>query len=161
MQKEPDLVGAGSRAGGPIGGQVKLVGLQQVLHPASLAVFSLVEPLRPAVGQVGDDVAGVDPIGPGFDPGDDPALAFPGLGPAPEVRVAAELEPGRLGCAARGISRRRAGFECLDLRRQGSGSGQAEDVLDGLSLTPAAQPRFRVLWTRSQSDRRVITSGRA
>jgi hypothetical protein len=74
--------------------------LQQVLHPASLAVFSLVEPLRPAVGQVGDDVAGVDPIGSGFDPGDDPALAVPGLGPAPEVHVAAELELGWLGRAA-------------------------------------------------------------
>ena len=68
MQKEPDLVGAGSRTGGPIGGQVKLMGLQQVLHPTSLAVFPLVEPLRPAVGQVGDDVAGVDPVGSGFDP---------------------------------------------------------------------------------------------
>ena len=63
MQKEPDLVGAGSRTGGPIGGQVKLMGLQQVLHAAPLAVFPLVEPLRPAVGQVGDDVAGVDPVG--------------------------------------------------------------------------------------------------
>jgi hypothetical protein len=140
---------------------VKLVGLQQVLHPASLAVFPLVEPLRPAVGQVGDDVAGVDPIGSGFDPGDDPALAVPGLGSTPEVHVAAELELGWLGRAARGISRRRAAFKRLDLRRQGGVSGQAEDVLDGLGLTPAAQPRFRVLWTRSQSDRRVITSGQA
>ena len=126
MQKEPDLVGAGSRAGGPIGGQVTLVGLQQVLHAASLAIFSLVEPLRPAVGQVGDDVAGVDPIGSGFDPGNDPALAFPGLGPALEVLVAAELELGWPDRAARGISRRCAGFERLDLRRQASGSGQAE-----------------------------------
>ena len=94
MQKEPDLVGASSRAGGPIGGQVKLVGLQQVLHPASLAVFALIKPLCPAVGQIGDDVAGVNPVGSGFDPGDDPALAVPGLGPAPEILVTAELELG-------------------------------------------------------------------
>ena len=137
------------------------MGLQQVLHPAPLAVFPLVEPLRPAVGQVGDDVAGVDPVGSGFDPGDDPALAVPGLGPTLEIHVAAQLELGWLGRAARGISRRRAAFKRLDLRRQGGVSGQAEDVLDGLSLTPAAQPRPRVLWTRSQSDRRVITSGQA
>jgi hypothetical protein len=77
---------------------VTLVGLQPVLPPASLTVFSLVEPLRPAVGQGGDERAGVDPVGSGFDPGDDPALARPGLGPALEVRGAAELEPGRLWC---------------------------------------------------------------
>src|SRR3954454_21873244 len=131
MQKEPDLVGASSRAGSPIGGQVKLVGLQQVLHPASLAVFPLVEPLRPAVGQIGDDVAGVNPVGSGFDPGNDPALAFPGLGPAPEVLVTAELELRWLGRATRGIARPRARFERLDPGRQGGVSGQAEDCTPG------------------------------
>ena len=116
MQKEPDLIGTGSRAGGPIGSQVKLVGLQHIFHAASLAVFSLVEPLCPAVGQVGHEIAGVDPVGSGFNPRDDPARALPGLGPAPEVLVAAELEAGRLGRAARGVFRPRAGFEHLDLR---------------------------------------------
>src|SRR3954447_20887034 len=140
---------------------MELVGLQQVLHPASLAVFPLVEPLRPAVGQIGDDVAGVNPVGSGFDPGNDPALAFPGLGPAPEVLVTAELELRWLGRATRGIARPRARFERLDPGRQGGVSGQAEDVLQAVGLAPAAQPRFRVLWTRSQSDRRVITSGQA
>jgi hypothetical protein len=72
MQKEPDLVGAGSRAGGPIRGQVKLFSRFSL----SGSIFAR---RAAAPGQVGDDIAGVDPIGSGFDPGDDPALAVPGL----------------------------------------------------------------------------------
>ena len=104
---------------------MKFVGLQQILHAAPLAVFALIKPLCPAIGQVGDDVAGIDPVGSDFDPGNDPARAVPGLGPALEVLVAAQLEPGRRGRTARGIPRPRARFERLDPGRQGGVSGQA------------------------------------
>src|SRR5688572_26478589 len=121
MQEEPELVSASPGAGGAVRGQMKFVGLQQVLHAAPLAVFALIEPLRPAVGEVGDDVAGIDPVRSGFDPGNDPALALPGLGSTLEVRVAAQLEPDRRGRTARGIAYLRARFERLDPGGQGGG----------------------------------------
>ena len=52
----------------------------------------------------------------------------------------------------RGIARRCAAFKRLDLRRQGSRSGQAEDVLDGLGLTPAHHFRTGIVAVAAQTD---------
>jgi hypothetical protein len=52
----------------------------------------------------------------------------------------------------RGIARRRAGFERLDLRRQGSGSGQAEDVLQAVGLAPPHHFRTGIVAVAAQPD---------
>ena len=69
VQHQPELVGGGFGAGGPVRGEVQLVGLDQILGLASGTVDLLVEPAWRA-GQVGDDEPAVrTPLG-GFDPPD-------------------------------------------------------------------------------------------
>ena len=99
VDQQAELVGRGAGAGGPVGGEVQLVRLDQVLGLAALAVDALVEPARRA-GEVGDDEAAVAALGRGLDAGDDLTLDLPALGGVAELAEAADLvglalRPGR------------------------------------------------------------------
>jgi hypothetical protein len=72
VQHEAELVGAGARAGGAVGGEVQAPGFDVVLGLAALAIEVLVDPPRRAAGEAGDDEAGVGAPGAGLDAGDDP-----------------------------------------------------------------------------------------
>ena len=59
VQDQPELIGEGALAGGPVRGELPLVQLDQVLGLASGAVDIFVE-MAGLAGERGDDVAGVE-----------------------------------------------------------------------------------------------------
>src|SRR4051794_28354080 len=67
MQKQPELVGSGLGAGGPIGSQVRLPRLDVVLRRAAPAIHVLIEHTRVSARQARDNEAGVCSIGPGHE----------------------------------------------------------------------------------------------
>jgi hypothetical protein len=61
VQEQPELVGGGLGTRGAVGGEVGFPGLDVVLGLAAPAVEVLVEGSAAAVGEVGDDEAGIVP----------------------------------------------------------------------------------------------------
>ena len=76
---EAELVGDRALAGGPVGGELALVQLDQVLGLAASAIDSFVE-MAGVSAERGDDVAGVEAARGRLQPGGDPAFAAPGPG---------------------------------------------------------------------------------
>src|SRR5215211_6866375 len=111
MQKQPELVGGGLRAGGPIGGKMRLPRFDVVLRRAAPAINVFIEHARASGWQARDDEAGVCSIGPGLDATDDPLDPAPAGGAVVELRVTAHLACLRGG----GEARQRAGFQALDM----------------------------------------------
>src|SRR4051795_10904537 len=111
MQKQPELVGGGFSAGGPIGGKVRLPRLDVVLRRAALAVDLFIKHTRVACGQARDDEAGVCSIGAGLNAGDDALDPAPAGGAVVELRITAHLA--RLWGG--GEARQRARFQALDM----------------------------------------------
>jgi hypothetical protein len=66
-----------------------------VLRLTAAAVEVLVQRARCAAGEVGDDKAGIGPLGTGLDAGDDAFNPAPGRGAVVECLVAAQLDTSR------------------------------------------------------------------
>ena len=79
VQDEAELVGERALAGGPVGGELALVQLDEVLGLAAGAVDTFIE-MSGLATERGDDVAGGEAPRGRLQPGDDPALAAPGAG---------------------------------------------------------------------------------
>src|SRR3954469_17653438 len=137
MQKQPELVGGGLRAGRAIGSQVRLPRLDVVLRRAAPAVELFIKDTRVACGQARDDEAGVCSVGPGLNARDDALDPAPAGGAVVELRVAAHLA--RLWGS--GVARQRAGFQALDMPAQGRGWRDAEDEVDPVGATPVEDLR--------------------
>ena len=60
MKDEPDLVGDGASTGGPVGGEMGLARLDQILGLAAGAVEGLIDDARADGSEVGDDEADVE-----------------------------------------------------------------------------------------------------
>ena len=89
VQHEPNLVGHGAPARGPVGGKLRLVELDPVLRLAAGAVQALVDDARAGADQVGDDKADVEPQAGRLDAGNRATLARPALGPVRRLGKAA------------------------------------------------------------------------
>src|SRR4051794_31435138 len=111
MQKQPELVGGGLRAGGPIGSQVRLPRLDVVLRRAAPAIDLVIEHARVSGPQACDDEAGVCSVGAGLNARDDALDPAPAGGAVVELRITAHLA--RLWGG--GVARHRAGFQALDM----------------------------------------------
>src|SRR5271167_1701554 len=111
MQEQPKLVGCRLGAGGAIGRQMGLPGLDMVFGLAAPAIDVFVEPASVALFQIGDDEARVGALRAHFDAGDDPLDAAPAFRAVEELLETAELAVSRRGLE----SRLRAGFEILDM----------------------------------------------
>src|SRR4051794_28814391 len=122
MQKQPELVGGGFSAGGPIGSKVRLPRLDVVLRRAAPAIDLVIEPAGVSGPQARDDEAGVYSVGAGLNARDDPLDPAPARGAVVELRVTAHLACLRGG----GVARHRARLQRLDMPAQGRGRGDAE-----------------------------------
>jgi hypothetical protein len=154
----------GVELGGALGRQVPLIGFDVVLHLATGTVGPLIQALAPAGGEVGHDEADLDALVARFDADDDAPDPRPAFGAIVEFGEAADLRlrrQCRIGGRGRGLAVQSGLGQGSGAPMKGFGAGQAEAVAVSLVLAPAAQPRFRVLWTRSQSDRRAMTAGQA
>ena len=98
MQDQPELVGERALAGGPVGGELDLVQLDEVLGLAAGAVQGLVK-MAGFAGERGDDVAGVEAPRACLQPGDDTAFAAPGAGGVIEAGEAPHPVGAGLGAA--------------------------------------------------------------
>ena len=98
VQDEAELVGDRALAGGPVGGELALVQLDEVLGLAAGAVDIFIE-MAGVSAERGDDVAGVEAPRGCFQPGDDPAFAVPRTGGVVEGGEAPHLFGGGLGAA--------------------------------------------------------------
>ena len=97
VQEEAKLVGGCSCARGTVGSEVGLEGFDVVLsHPAS-AVDVLVECLRPAAFEVGDDESGVSTLRADLDAGDDALGSAPTGGCVEELLEAPDFARACLG----------------------------------------------------------------
>src|SRR3954470_6874184 len=150
MQKQPELVGGGLRAGGPIGSQVRLPRLDVVLRLTAPAIHVLIEHARASGRQARDDEAGVCPLGPSLNPGDDVLDPAPARGAVVELRVTAHLACLRGG----GVARHRARLQRLDMPAQGRGRGDAEDEVDPVGATPVEDLRAAIVAVSAQQDLR-------
>src|SRR4051794_36775296 len=108
-----------------------LPGFHMIFRLAPLTVGPLIEPAWRAIGEVGDDEAGVDTIGSCLDAGDDPLDPAPAAGAIVELGVAALL--GRV--AGHRMARHGARLERLDLAAQGGGRGHGKDEVQPLGPT--------------------------
>src|SRR5947209_19418983 len=82
MQEQAELVGPGLVTGGAVRDKVVLPRLDMVLGLAAGAIQPFIELLGAAAFKVGDDVACIASLWPGFDPRDDaldPAPTFSGV----------------------------------------------------------------------------------
>ena len=98
VQDEAELVGDRALAGGPVGGELALVQLDEVLGLAAGAVDIFIE-MAGVSAERGDDVAGVEAARGGLQPGDDPAFAVPRTGGVVEGVEAPHLFGAGLGAA--------------------------------------------------------------
>ena len=80
VQDETHLVGQRRTAGGAVGGELRLVQLDQVLRLPGRAVEVIVKPGRVAGCHVGHDVAGIETASGAFEARDDALLSGPGFG---------------------------------------------------------------------------------
>src|SRR5450759_1996486 len=79
MEHETDLVGERRTATGAIGGELRLVQLDQILSLAARAIQAVVDPLGRADIEAGDDEADVEAELRRLNTGDGAPFAIPGL----------------------------------------------------------------------------------
>ena len=130
MQDEAELVGDRALAGGPVGGELALVQLDEVLGLAAGAVDIFIE-MAGVSAERGDDVAGVEAARGGLQPGDDPAFAVPRTGGVVEGGEAPHLFGAGLGAAHLEV----VGDAVCEAVQHGI-ARQAEDVVDAVLLAP-------------------------
>src|SRR4051812_3844145 len=111
MQKQPELVGAGLGARGPIGGKVRLPRLDVIFRGAAPAIDLVIERTSVSGRQARDDEAGVCSVGAGLNAGDDALDPAPAGGAVVELRITAHLARMWGGDEAR----QRARFQALDM----------------------------------------------
>ena len=130
VQDEAELVGDRALAGGPVGGELALVQLDEVLGLAAGAVDIFIE-MADISAERGDDVAGVEAARGGLQPGDDPAFAVPRTGGVVEGGEAPHLFGAGLGAAHLEV----VGDAVCEAVQHGI-ARQAEDVVDAVLLAP-------------------------
>ena len=129
MHQQVELVGPRAAAGRTVGGEVALMGLDQVLSIAARTIDVLVE-MRGRACEVGDDEAAVAALGPGLDAGDDTAGSgilpcWPGLGRIVDLAVAPHLHRLAFGPAVGHVF-----AEVTHAAEQHPVAGQPKDVAD-------------------------------
>lgn len=121
--------------------------LDVVLGLTAGGVELLVEVLAAPALEIGDDVAGVAPIGADLDPGDDAARFRPGPG-----RIEECLEPAQLLAGLAGITRSRRRLQSGDILRQTAVLRQAKDIAQSEPVTQVQNLRCAILAVGAQQD---------
>src|SRR5471030_2638883 len=151
VENEADLVGERRTAAGAIGGELRLVQLDQILSLAARAIQAVVDPLGRADIEAGDDEADVEAERGRLNPGDSAPFAIPGL-----CLVA------RLGIAAQnsqvfdGASRADVVSDLVDFSGEWLGTGQTEDVVDAVVLAPRHRLRPSIVPVATERNSRLV-----
>jgi len=128
-------------------------------HPAS-AVDVLVERLRPAAFEVGDDEACVSALRADFDAGDDALGSAPTGGSVEELLEAPDFARACLGLLdRRREARRRAGLDGRHMPAQGGSWRNAENKVDAIGAAPVDDQRAAVVAVAPDQDPRLRPVG--
>ena len=151
MQHETHLIGDGRAARRAVGGQLRLVQLDQVLGLSARAIEAVVHPFRRAVLEIGDDEADVEPERAWLRCARRRAARGPRIWPCAASRHSRARRP----CSAMARSVRIGVRRFIDLLRQGLRAGQAEHIIDAIVFAPCHRLGPRVMAVAPKCDARL------
>ena len=136
MQNKPHLIGERRTTGSAVRRQLALVQFDQIFHLSARAIERVVDMFGRAIGDLGDDVADIQPQFRCFDARADATLDFPGFGSVVRLRVASQ---------DRCLFLRATGADIVGLVFDGGGenlvAGQPENVNRGRCPRTNPSPR--------------------
>src|SRR6202035_1237696 len=153
MEHETDLVGERRTATGAIGGELRLVHLDQILGLAARAIQAVVDPLGRADIEAGNDEADVEAEHRRLDTGDGAPFAIPGLCLVARLGIAAQNSQ-----VLDGAPRADVVSDLVDFSGERLGPGQTEDVGDAVVLAPRHRLRPSIVPVATERNSRLVPS---
>src|SRR5471030_2915781 len=153
MENEADLVGKRRTAAGAIGGELRLVQLDQIFGLAARAIQAVVDPFGRADIKAGDDEADVDAEHRRLNTGDGAPFAIPGLGLVAGLGIAAQNSQ-----VLDGASRADVVGDLVDFSGERLGARQTEDVVDTVVLAPRHRLRPSIVRVATERNSRLLPS---
>lgn len=124
-----DLVGERRTTAGAIGGELRLMQLDQILGLAARAIQADVDPLGRTDIEAGDDEADVEAKHGRLNTGDGAAFAIPGLCLVARLGIATQNRQVLDGASGADVV-----GDLVDFSGERLGAGQTEDVVDAVGL---------------------------
>src|SRR5665647_1732014 len=153
MEHETDLVGERRTATGAIGGELRLVQLDQILSLAACAIQAVVDPLGRADIEAGDDEADVEAELRRLDTGDGAPFAIPGLCLVARLGIAAQNRQVLDGASGADVV-----SDLVDFSGERLGARQTEDVVDAVVLAPRHRLRPGIMPVATERNSRLVPS---
>src|SRR5471030_1420734 len=153
VENEADLVGERRTAAGAIGGELRLMQLDQILSLAARAIQAVIDPLGRADIEAGDDEADVEAELGGLNTGDGAPFAIPGLCLVAGLGIAAQNRQ-----VLDGASRADVVGDFVDFSGERLGARQAEDVVDAVGLAPRHRLRPSIVPVATERNSRLVPS---
>jgi hypothetical protein len=129
VENEADLIGERRTAAGAIGGELRLMQLDQIFGLTARAIQAVIDPLGRADIEAGDDEADVEAERRRLNTGDGAPFAIPGLCLVARLGIAAQNRQ-----VPDGALRADVVGDLVDFSGERLGTGQAEDVVDAVVL---------------------------
>lgn len=151
MENEADLVGERRTTAGAVGGELRLMQLDQTLGLAARAIQAVVDPLGRTDIEAGDDEADVEAEHGRLNTGDGAPFAIPGLCLVARLGIAARNSQVLDGASGGDVVGDLVGFSGERL-----GGGQTEDVVDAVGLAPRHCLRPGIVPVATERNSRLV-----
>src|SRR6188472_370422 len=153
VENEANLIGERRTAAGAIGGELRLMQLDQIFGLAARAIQAVVDPLGRADIEAGDDEADVEAEHRRLNTGDGTPFAIPGLCLVARLGIAAQNRQ-----VLDGASRTNIVGNLVDFSGERLGTGQTEDVVDAVVLAPRHRLRPSIVPVATERNSRLVPS---
>ena len=147
------MIGERRTAAGAIGGELRLMQLDQVFGLAARAIQTVVDPLGRAEIEVGDDEADVEAEPSGLNTGDGSPFVIPGLGLVACLGIAAQNSQ-----VLDGASRANVIGDLVDFSGERLGTRQTEDIIDTIVLAPTHRLGPSIVPVATERNSRLVPS---
>src|SRR6478736_2220421 len=151
MEHETDLVGERRTATGAIGGELRLMQLDQILGLAARAIQAVVDPLGRADIEACDDEADVEAEHRRLNTGDGAPFAIPGPCLVARLGIAAQNRQVLDGASGADVV-----GDLVDFSGERLGAGQAKDVVDAVVLAPRHRLRPSIVPVATERNSRLL-----
>src|SRR5450631_2506522 len=153
VENEADLIGKRRTAARAIGGELRLMQLDQILGLAARAIQAVVDPLGRADIEAGDDESDVEAEHRRLNTGDGAPFAIPGLCLVARLGIATQNRQ-----VLDGASRADVVSDLVDFSGEWLGTGQTEDVVDTVVLAPCHRLRPSIMLVATERNSRLVPS---
>jgi hypothetical protein len=133
-----------------IGGELRLMQLDQIFGLAARAIQAVVDPLGRAGIEAGDDEADVEAEHRRLNTGDGAPFAIPGLRPVARLVIAAQNSQVLDGASGADVV-----GDLVDFSGERLGAGQTEDVVDAVVLAPRHRLRPSIVPVAAERNSRL------